>query len=588
MPRKKNGYGNFSANGIKGVSKSIKTGKGVGSFGVYPSNRQFGTTVQRTNIEQYDLDSTWARWRRGMEYYFQGAYLDFADTDAILYQGTDFEVPVTFDGYRFATKNADSRTHYTIRRTVKENKQLGYITEIQANKDLYPTNYANREIWTKVLATRDLYSDDLLIRSVGERVTDGRTTASISWILTSDQKPATYLGKSPDKGNTVSVTIPLDLVRETKFIKDNNGDLQTLVGEAVYMPDFVVDRPIGLFDRFIEFRDFWQVDITEFLGGTRVEILDNTQTLPPTLGDVGQLDPIFKTDNSSGRLNGGFFFRKDIYQRFFGNQYLTADVVREQVDRLCFAIQPWKIQSIAIDEGSNGLTLTSEPFQASLKLFTPREMERYVVFSDNSFTDEQPDYNTDGVYLHALGKPGDKEWKKLNTSIDPWMDEIWSAGNALTIADLYTCSCPDYLHAIIRAPEIYDEQGRKLNRQQRYPMPTSKGTNDYDLAGIGRAAGIAESWASRDYRKGFKFCKHTVAAMFINKLRVEEPNTFPSVDARKAFEEKIYADINEVAEEFNAQLKRSEITTVEIVYALAEALNLDDIELGYVLLTSNF
>ena len=120
-------------------------------------------------------------------------------------------------------------------------------------------------------------------------------------------------------------------------------------------------------------------------------------------------------------------------------------------------------------------------------------------------------------------------------------------------------------------------------------MPTSKGTNDYDLAGIGRAAGIAESWASRDYRKGFKFCKHTIAAMFINKLRVEEPNTFPSVDARKAFEEKIYADINEVAEEFNAQLKRSEITTVEIVYALAEALNLDDIEsVTYCLLaTSN-
>ena len=77
MPRKKNGYGNFNTNAIKGVSKSVKTGKGVGSFGVYPSNRQFGTTVQRTNIEQYDLDSTWARWRRGMEYYFQGAYLDF-------------------------------------------------------------------------------------------------------------------------------------------------------------------------------------------------------------------------------------------------------------------------------------------------------------------------------------------------------------------------------------------------------------------------------------------------------------------------------------------------------------------------------
>ena len=74
----------------------------------------------RTAIEQYDYDSTWSRWRRGMEYYFQGAYLDFADTDAVLYQGTEYEIPVLFDGYRFATKNADSRTHYTIRRSVRQ------------------------------------------------------------------------------------------------------------------------------------------------------------------------------------------------------------------------------------------------------------------------------------------------------------------------------------------------------------------------------------------------------------------------------------------------------------------------------------
>ena len=76
--------------------------------------------------------------------------------------------------------------------------------------------------------------------------------------------------------------------------------------------------------------------------------------------------------------------------------------------------------------------------------------------------------------------------------------------------------------------------------------------------------------------------------MFINKIRVQEPNTFPSVDTREKFEAKLAADIREVADEFNAQLKRSEMTTVEIIYALAEALNLDAIELGYVLLTSNF
>ena len=78
-------------------------------------------------IEQYNVDSTWARWRKGMEYYFQGAYLEFLETNAVLYQGTEFEIPVSFDGYRFATKNADSRTHYAVRRTIDQNRQLGFI-----------------------------------------------------------------------------------------------------------------------------------------------------------------------------------------------------------------------------------------------------------------------------------------------------------------------------------------------------------------------------------------------------------------------------------------------------------------------------
>jgi hypothetical protein len=76
--------------------------------------------------------------------------------------------------------------------------------------------------------------------------------------------------------------------------------------------------------------------------------------------------------------------------------------------------------------------------------------------------------------------------------------------------------------------------------------------------------------------------------MFIDKIRVMEPNTFPSADAREGFEKKLAADISEVSQEFNAQLKRSEITQIEVIYALAEALNLDDIEIGYVLLTANF
>ena len=87
----------------------------------------------------------------------------------------------------------------------------------------------------------------------------------------------------------------------------------------------------------------------------------------------------------------------------------------------------------------------------------------------------------------------------------------------ITYADIYTCSCPAYLHAIIRAPETMDEAGNLINRQTRYPMPTAKGTTTYQGAGLNRASGIAESWATPTYKKGFKVCKHTIASMFINR-----------------------------------------------------------------------
>jgi predicted house-cleaning noncanonical NTP pyrophosphatase (MazG superfamily) len=119
-------------------------------------------------------------------------------------------------------------------------------------------------------------------------------------------------------------------------------------------------------------------------------------------------------------------------------------------------------------------------------------------------------------------------------------------------------------------------------------MPTAKSAPSYDTAGILKTAGITQSWATAVYKKSYKLCKHTVASMFIDKIRVMEPNTFPSGETREKFEKKLAEDIAEVSQEFNVQLKRSELTQIEIIYALAEALNLDDIEIGYVLLTANF
>ena len=190
MPRKQNGFGNaksFTVSGVNKINHRIDKGKGASAAGSYPSNRGYGATVTRSVIEQWDLESTWTQWRRGMEYYYQAAYLPFGQTNAVLYQGTDFEVDVTFDGKKFATKNADSRTHYAIHREIDEVIQLGFISERYNDEILYPDYRRNKEIWVKIIES-DAISDQILTRSVGERVTDGETAANIKWVLTGKTK----------------------------------------------------------------------------------------------------------------------------------------------------------------------------------------------------------------------------------------------------------------------------------------------------------------------------------------------------------------------------------------------------------------
>ena len=67
-----------------------------------------------------------------------------------------------------------------------------------------------------------------------------------------------------------------------------------------------------------------------------------------------------------------------------------------------------------------------------------------------------------------------------------------------------------------------------------------------------------------EHKLGFKMCKHTIAAMFIDKLKVKEPNSYPTAEARENFEEKLRTEIEEVAEEF-VTLTAWWITTLEVI-----------------------
>ena len=169
------------------------------------------------------------------------------------------------------------------------------------------------------------------------------------------------------------------------------------------------------------------------------------------------------------------------------------------------------------------------------------------------------------------------------------MDEVFTSGNKLVPATVYTCSCPNHAHAILSAPQAtQDEDTRKVNRQRRYPLPTVQGSNDYQDLGRNKAAGKLESWETTEHRLGFKMCKHSIAAMFIEHIKVQEPNKYPTIEARENFEAKLDKDIAEVGDEFAASYRRGGITTLEVIFALAQGLNLDDVETAYVILNSNF
>ena len=69
-------------------------------------------------------------------------------------------------------------------------------------------------------------------------------------------------------------------------------------------------------------------------------------------------------------------------------------------------------------------------------------------------------------------------------------------------------------------------------------MPTVMGRNDFQSVGLNQAAGVVESWETREQRMGFKMCKHSIAAMFIDKIKVIEPSSYPTAESREKFEDK--------------------------------------------------
>jgi hypothetical protein len=417
---------------------------------------------------------------------------------------------------------------------------------------------------------------------IGERITDGETEATLKYLLDADDKPAIYKGKTWEQPTTVDVTIPiatLDLIADIT-------DYTELIGKVVYIKNFFTEKNISLVDsiHWIDGIDFFAAQIEDFVPAMDIEVLDpGDNPLPPTLYDIAGLEPLF-TATADYTVKGQYLFRKADYQRFFGRTYITADFIAGLQENISYSVLPFTILGVDVRDGN--VLLKSVPFDSEIKLYPPKG-NNTLIFTDYSFTKLSIDeYN--GRYYHTE-IPGELPWMRLDTDVNPWMDEVFTSGNKLVPATVYTCSCPNHAHGILSAPQAtQDEDTRKINRQRRYPLPTVQGSDDYQDLGRNKAAGKLESWATAEHRLGFKMCKHSIAAMFIEHIKVQEPNKYPTIEAREDFEAKLDKDIAEVGDEFAASYRRGGITTLEVIFALAQGLNLDDVETAYVILNSNF
>ena len=583
MAKKQNGFGNPKSFSFKGNGK-VDVGKVKGAAGNYPSNRRYGSTVQRTVIERYDLNSDWVKWRKGFEYYNQAAWYrleqyndikeeyEDAEINSVLFQGTAEEVAVKFDGYKFATKDSDTNNHYVMKRTLDEETDysIGTVREVRPDEK-------NDTVEIKINAGPNV---EAVLNMVGDRITDGQTSATIDWVLNAEGTPGLYIGKTkPNELAKASVEIPLADLEASPWMQERGNNIQELVNEIVYLPDFYQRRDVSDINEadVFDYSSFFEVRTK--LKETNQKIIlfdyDDEDLLPPTLYDLAALPEnslILETTGDS-EIEGTFVFNKSLYQPFFGITYLTGQLAVSTVETFSYVLLPFKVQAV-LQQGDKVL-LESVPFMAEIKGYGDLT-DGSLRLAPDSFTQINPDPNKEG-------------WRLLDTDINPYIDEVFTSGGNLVPDTIYACSCPSYSKAMLRTPQqLQDADTRKVNRQRRYPLPTAMSPNDYQNLALNQAAGIVESWATRKDLREFRMCKHTVASMFIEHIKVKEPGDYPTVESRIAFEEKLRKDIEEVAAEFVASYKRGGITALEVIFAMSQALGMDEVETAYVVLNANF
>ena len=174
----------------------------------------------------------------------------------------------------------------------------------------------------------------------------------------------------------------------------------------MWIKNFFVEKDISTFNQFdfIDAPYYFGVSTEDKVSNIELEVLDPSQeVLPPSLYDIADLPSVFKSTDSSYTVTGTHIFQKELYQKYFGKQYLTADVVKDQVSSASYSIFPFTI--LGVTERNGFFEMTSVPFVSELKMYSPPDGNATLVFTDYSFTKLSID-EYDGEYYHKPGAPG--------------------------------------------------------------------------------------------------------------------------------------------------------------------------------------
>ena len=607
MPRKQNGFGNPKSLGFKGAGR-VDRGKGVGAFGSYPSKRRYGSIVNRTIIEKFNIDETWSKWRKGYEYFVKQRWVSFElpDFSAEIFPSFQQRMEVRFEATRFPTSGSDDATYYVTKRKVEKHPWLAKVNGRLQSRDgtLEKIQKENNEYWMACefnpsfstllkLEKESLTSKPYSPAEVGYQ--ERYTSAIVKNILTFDSTvpplfvknqvmPAVYQGNSNPLATELTIRV------QNLFIDDGSGTgTEDLAEDKV---QGLVGKQISIFNAqpyynvVPENYQFTEIDAASF--GSTVEFRGSYAGSPcgafiydakPLTSDAGviyQRDILAFSPKANFGYSGNFVFDKARYQRWFNVEFSAA--LMEEITEFSAPLIPTAltIQSIekvtaSTEDARNdeNYIIKCVPFNSQI-LYCKRPYQQldgselvdaYILsYSSNSFTQEINELDFDGSLIQT----------KLNVNVNPFQDEVFLKDEYLWLQDKYSCDCPSFSKARVTAPEARMDMGNKANRQRRYPLPSAGANRSKDIIDNKNSlAGIFDIWRTEQDELKFRSCKHTMAAYFAGGFKVIEPNEIPMMQDREKIEEKVVEEVN--SESISAEsVRRAELSATGFVWSIVQ------------------